>query len=157
MVSTLWSSSILSGDLKKGYGVLQDALPKGGFRQLSYPSGASGPQVSRFDRKRCSWHKPQYFTDLNCCEIKRHPYEPQEGPPLANRCVDGFSPTSTPFYNMGLHGFTVVSSPLQLSGPFLQGHPPKQVATCWTWCAAHIPSFPSSSDMVCLLSNHGKA
>ena len=56
-----------------------------------------------------------------------------------------------------LHGFTVVSSPLQLSGPFLQGHPPKQVATCWTWCAAHIPSFPSSSDMVCLLSNHGKA
>ena len=46
---------------------------RGAFRQLSYPSGASGPQVSRFDRKRCSWHKPQYFTDLNCCEIKRHP------------------------------------------------------------------------------------
>ena len=39
MVSTFWSSSILDGDLKIRYGVLQDTLPKGGFRQLYYPSG----------------------------------------------------------------------------------------------------------------------
>lgn len=48
--------------------------------------------------------------------------------PLSNCCVDGFSP----FCNMGLYGVIVVSSPLQLSGPFLQGHPPMQVATFFT-------------------------
>lgn len=66
MVSTFWSSSMLDGDLKIRYGVVQDTLPKGGFRQLYYPSGASGLQVSRFVGKRCSWlgHEPRKLVQL---------------------------------------------------------------------------------------------